>query len=147
MSPFIQSIYELLVIRCWLISKSVCKENNEDIFFGFNKINENLMLISETRIKVQDVKNASLNNVQVDKNIISFYSKNCFSDERSNMSYFTRRIFHNYSLPKCRLQVYVHVFKYFLVPTVNWERNSLYMCKPGRLINSHLLLIQSLRII
>lgn len=46
---FIQLIYEFFVIRCWFILKFVCKENNEDIFFGFNKINENLMLILEIR--------------------------------------------------------------------------------------------------
>lgn len=58
---------------------------------------------------------------KVDKNIIPSYIKECFPDKRCNLSNYTMRNSQNYSLPKCRLQVY----KSSLIPTVIGEWNSL----------------------
>ena len=58
---------------------------------------------------------------KVDKNIIPSYIRDIFPDKRGKASSYTTRNSQNYSLPKCRLQLY----KTSLVPTVIGEWNIL----------------------
>ena len=58
---------------------------------------------------------------KVDKNIIPSYIRDIFPDKRGNASSYTTRNSQNYSLPKCRLQLYKTSF----VPTVIGEWNTL----------------------
>ena len=58
---------------------------------------------------------------KVDKNIIPSYIRDIFTDKRCNASSYSTRNSQNFSLPKCRLQLY----KTSLVPNVIWEWNTL----------------------